>query len=106
MIATMIFLASAYILWVLFLAVMALSYTWRTLPKVTKVLALPAVAVAFVLDVAINLFATFIFVDLPQEWMLTQRVTRYKQTDTWRRPIALWMCRNMLDPFDVGGHCI
>ena len=101
----LIFLAYAYTLWVLFIAVMALQHAWSTLPWMVKALAVPAVAVAMVLDIAFNLAATIPFVDLPAEWTFSRRMGRYKGGYDWRAPIARWICANLLDPFQIGGHC-
>lgn len=95
----------SYVLWVLFLAVMALYAVWRTLPIVTKVLAVPAVAVAVVMDIGLNLIATIPFIDLPHELTFSQRMGRYLNNPSWRTPIAKWICANLLDPFQTGGHC-
>lgn len=96
----------AYLLWVLFLAVMALQNKWHDLPKTVKVLAIPAVLAAVTLDVLFNLtIGTVLFLDIPRQYTLSQRVGGYKQNNDWRRPIAVWICSNMLDPFQAGGHC-
>lgn len=100
-----IFFAYCYVLWVLFLCVMALANAWKTLPIFTKVLALPAVIVAIILDVGLNLAALLIFLDLPREATFSQRMGRYKKDLSWRTPIARWICSNLLDPFERGGHC-
>ncbi|HEX8988709.1 MAG TPA: hypothetical protein VF816_12190 [Rhodocyclaceae bacterium] len=102
---TLQFLLYSYVVWVLFLAVMALYAAWPRLPKVTRVLAVPAVAVAVILDVGLNIVATIPFLDLPHEWTFSQRMGRYKHEQSWRTPIACWICANLLDPFQVGGHC-
>ena len=97
--------AAAYLLWLLFLAVMALQHAWPSLPVLVRALAVPAVVVAIVLDVAFNLAASIPFADLPREWTLSQRMGRYKAGSGWRCRIARWVCANLLDPFDIGGHC-
>lgn len=105
-------LAVAYLLWVLFLAVMALQHAWSRLPSLVRALAVPAVVVAIALDVAFNLLASIPFADLPREWTLSQRMGRYKLSYTngrlgavWRAKVAQWVCANLLDPFEIGGHC-
>ncbi len=100
-----IVVAWIYVLWVLFLAVMALQHAWDTLPVAVKVLAVPAVGVAMVLDVGLNLAASAVFADIPREFTFSRRMSRYKHGDDWRTPIARWICSNLLDPFDIGGHC-
>ncbi len=97
--------ALAYVLWVLFLAVMALQHAWDRLPGLVRALAVPAVVVAIALDVAFNLVATIPFADAPQEWTFSQRMGRYKQGTGWRAVTAQWICANLLDPFEIGGHC-
>ena len=105
MIGLLIYPVVAYVLWVMFLAVMALANAWRDLTMFVKVLALPAVVVAILLDIAFNLAATVIFFDLPREATFSQRMSRYKQGSGWRCRVACWVCGNLLDPFQVGGHC-
>jgi hypothetical protein len=99
------FVLYAYVLWVLFLAVMALYAVWRELPMFTKALAVPGVLVAVVMDVGLNIVATIPFLDLPHELTFSQRMGRYIRNPSWRTPIAKWICGNLLDPFQVGGHC-
>lgn len=101
-------LLCAYLLWLLFLAVMALHWRWYELPRVVRVLAIPAVLVAVTLDIIFNFtFACVLFLKLPAkgEWTFSQRIGRYKQRVDWREPIAHWICGNLLDPFEIGGHC-
>lgn len=105
MTAALIFAALAYLLWVLFLAVMALQHAWARLPGLVRALAVPAVAVAIALDIAFNLLASVLFADLPREWTFSQRMGRYKRGDDWRAAVARWCCANLLDPFEIGGHC-
>ena len=96
----------AYLLWVLFLAVMALQNKWHDLPKTIQVLAIPAVLLAVTLDVLFNItIGTLLFLDLPRQYTFSQRVGSYKQRIDWRQPLAVWICSNMLDPFEIGGHC-
>lgn len=103
--AALLITGYAYTLWVLFLAVMALKHAWDSLPMIVKVLAAPAVLVAYLLDVGLNLLATIPFADSPEEWTFSRRMGRYKRSASWRTPVAGWLCANLLDPFDIGGHC-
>lgn len=97
-----------YALWVFFLAAMNLARAQAagTLPDVGKVLGLPLVALAFLLDVAINLTAgTVLLIDWPREWTLSERLERLKAGTGWRAYLADWTLRYLLDPFDTtGGH--
>lgn len=99
----------AYVLWLLFLAVMALRWKWNMLPLPVKVLASPAVLLAVTLDVLFNYtIACVLFLKLPAkgEWTFSQRIGNYKRRFDWRAPIAHWICANLLDPFEAdGAHC-
>lgn len=98
-------LAWAYVLWVLFLAVMTLKHAWPMLTPFTRAAAIPAVVLAILLDIAFNVVASVIFFDPPAEWTFSQRMGRYKQGAGWRKSAAAWVCSTLLDPFDIGGHC-
>lgn len=96
----------AYLLWVAFLAAMSLRLAWYRLTLLVKVLAVPLVLVAFALDLVFNLVATVLFLDLPHEATFSQRMGRYKAgASGWRATVARWVCANLLDPFQNGGHC-
>lgn len=102
----MILIAYTYIFWLLFIVVMAGKAAWPQLPIVARVLLAPAALVGYLMDVFFNLvIATILFLDLPREWTFTERLDRYKQEGGWRGDVAKWICSNLLDPFQVGGHC-
>ena len=68
--------------------------------KVGKVFA----AVGLVWDVLCNVFiTTFIFMELPREATISQRLRRLVQQPTgWRKPLAVWFSVNLLNPFSYG----
>lgn len=103
---TLIF-AYIYCFYLLFVVTMAAKAAWPILTVVPRVLLLPAALLAVAMDVTFNvIIATVIFFDPPQEWMFTQRLNRYKIEDAgWRTVVAKWLCFNLLDPFQTGGHC-
>lgn len=104
----MIYLALyIYAFYLLFVVTMAAKAVWKTLPIAAKCLLAPAAVLAVLMDVIFNTFiATFIFMDLPEEYMFTQRLSRYKNGDSgWRTSVAKWLCFNLLDVFELGGHC-
>lgn len=105
MTAALVVIGYAYVLWVLFLAVMALHNVWDDLPPFTKLLAFPAAFLAVVLDIGFNLAASVVFLDRPREVTFSQRMGRYKREGGRRAVVARWICSNLLDPFQVGGHC-
>ena len=72
-----------------------------------RALALPALGVGLLLDVLVNWFIfTFVFLELPQEWLVTMRLSRLKKRNSWRGKLAGWLCQHLLDPLDpTGCHC-
>lgn len=74
------------------------------------VLFAPAVAIGWLVDLLSNwTLAIVIFMDLPQERLVTGRLKRYRKTlhaDHRNRRIAEWLCDHVLDVFDPrGDHC-
>ena len=102
-----------YATWVAFLSIMALKSARNNgkLTKTSKILAIPIVLVGGLLDFTLNMAATFVFLDLPQEWLLTIRCDRYLSIpnptglNKYRQRFARLLCQNLLDPFQSGGHC-
>ncbi len=107
MVALVIYLGlGLYLFWLLFLSCMALKWRWQVLSKPVKAASLPAVVVVGIVDIVFNLtLGSLIFWDRPRQWTFSQRVSRYKGLSDWRAPVARWICSNLLDPFEVGGHC-
>jgi hypothetical protein len=102
----MLLFAYIYVFWLLFIVTMAGKAAWPHLQPVARVLIAPAALAAYVMDVLFNIFiATLLFLDLPREWTFTERLERYKAEGGWRAGLARWICSNLLDPFQVGGHC-
>lgn len=56
-------------------------------------------------DVLCNLFVvSFVFLELPREATVSQRLRRLvQQTPGWRRSLATWFAVNLLNPFSNGG---
>jgi hypothetical protein len=80
----------------------------KRLTGVNLALALPLVALAYLMDIATNLLiAPLVFADLPREWLVTDRLVRYKAGgEGWRYKLASAICEGLLDPFDpTGDHC-
>lgn len=96
-----------YLFYLLFVVTMAAKAAWPTLTTVPRVLLAPPAVLALLMDIIFNLIpATVIFVDLPHELLFTYRLDRYEaQGKGWRYTVALWICRNLLNPFQQGGHC-
>jgi hypothetical protein len=69
-----------------------------------------AVLIGYVVDVLSNVFiATFVFWDPPKEWLVTDRLIRYKndpKATTYQYTVAVFVCDELLDIFDpTGEHC-
>lgn len=100
----------AVMLWLFYLAVMALTPHLKNMHPVAKAHAYLLVALALALDFTFNvIIGTVLFLALPRDWLLSGRLTRYVQDESerpWRRAFARWVCQHLLDQFDPrGGHC-
>lgn len=72
------------------------------------VLLYPLVVIAAAMDVLCNYtLACVIFLEPPQELLVTTRLQRHHTSDNgWRTTLAAYVCDNLLDPFDpTGDHC-
>lgn len=103
-------LLSPWLLYVFYAAVMALKRA-RDEGKMSlamKVMGYPAVYVGLFLDVLVNiLVCTFLFLELPKELLVTSRLKRHKRRGSgWRKALAEWFCKHLLDDLDPSGcHC-
>ena len=103
-------LAFMWIFWGLYVLVMGLYrvYLKGQLTKVTMILGFPFLVIGILCDIIANVFiATCLFLELPKEFLVTSRLTRYVNTDKgWRNKWANAICNNILDVFDPNGnHC-
>jgi len=101
---------AVYALWLFFLAVMNLKRAADAgaLSRPAYVLGVPILLIGYSLDVCVNVsIGTVFFLELPNEWTVTARLTRLKNHDAgWRGIVAAWVCINLLDKFDPSGcHC-
>jgi hypothetical protein len=88
-----------------YIFVMTIKPKWKGLGKGVKIIAAPQIVIGILLDVILNLLMTGIFLDLPREWLLTDRLQRYRANASGRKlRIANTMCDEWLNPFD-DGHC-
>jgi hypothetical protein len=100
-----------WIFWGAYVLVMGIyrAYLSNRLTKLTLALSLPFVIGGIALDILANIFiATVLFLELPQEWLVTSRLIRLQAepAGTWRKKYADWICSNLLDVFDPYGiHC-
>jgi hypothetical protein len=103
-------LAFSYILllltWLFFIAIMHLRIVRYSLHPFAKVNAYILLFFGLLLDVAANVIVgTALFMDIPREWLLTDRLKRMKREGKWwQKVIAYWVCEHLLNQFDAG-HC-
>lgn len=97
------------VVWTFYLATMKLMRAQReeTLTRFAKYNAYIIVATGLLPYLLLNIVVgTILFLDLPREFEFTKRCRRYiKSGKGWRYVTAKWICKNLLDPFDEGGHC-
>lgn len=117
-----------YVTWALYLAVMNLIRVKKDMPIFAKVFAYPLAFIGVILDVILNVVVgSIIFVQIPnlRHLLFTARLQEHldnmdayydawdrgerpdaSRLDLWRWDAAMWICRNLLDPFDSRGfHC-
>jgi hypothetical protein len=86
---------------VFFLAVMKLRTArdmgvLKDAPKIIIAFAYTALGIGLALDVLLNLLLSVVFVELPHEWLTTDRVIRLKQFgNDWQKSCARWMCKQL-----------
>lgn len=101
-------LASFAVLWVLYLAVMNLQRArdTGTLSPAARFLGMALLYIGLVVDFLVNVGpVSVLFLELPRECLVTQRLTRHANVaDGWRKHLALWFAKNLLDPFDPSGQ--
>lgn len=100
--------ASFYLLWILYLAVMNLQRARDngTITRPAYRLGLPLLYVGLLVDCLVNVIpVSVLFLELPRECLVTQRLTRHANSvDSWRKRLALWFANNLLDTFDPSGR--
>jgi len=99
--------ASFYLLWVLYLAVMNLQRARDagTLTRPAYCLGLPLLYFGLLVDCLVNVIpVSVLFLELPRELLVTQRLTRHAHdVDGWRKRLAIWFAYHLLDTFDPSG---
>ena len=112
---------SLYLCWLMYVCAMGfkIAHDDSTLSKAALYLGLPAVAAFYLVDVIFlnTLVGTLLFLELPKwkrhpitdsEITLTARMSRWMfegRADQYQTHLATWLCVNLLNPFQIGGHC-
>lgn len=104
------------LLWLFFVNVMRWKDQLATMPLREKLYKYPLGYIGFAGDILWNIvFATVLFIQRPpgdniHDWTLTHRlrvILRNKnpeKLDIYRRGLAMFMCKYMIEPWDPG-HC-
>jgi uncharacterized membrane protein len=105
----LLFIMGWFVLWVLFLAVMALKRA-RDEGRIKKAdppyyLGIVVLSIGYVVDCVMNILASVVFFEPPMETTVSARCKRHLNDEGFRGAIARWLCQNLLNPFDIGGHC-
>ena len=106
MIYAAITIASVYLLWVHYVAVMRLMQVRDAgqLTTAMKAIGYPALFVGLLLDLIVNTFvATLIFLELPKEFTVSARLTRHSEGGGWRQRVAVAIRAGLLDNIDPNG---
>lgn len=93
--------------WFFYLAAMHLKHNKDKINPASKFFGIPWIILAVVGDVLFNwIIGTIMFIELPKEKLFTTRVSRHIKGNGWRMKLAVFCCKNLLDPFDPSGlHC-
>jgi len=95
----------AFLCWILYLAVMSLATHRKEMGLVVKAHALLLLAVAYPLDLVLNVVVgSVVFLSPPLEFTFTGRLKRHQREGGWRGSLAAWVCKNLLNAFDPDGH--
>jgi hypothetical protein len=101
---------AVYLGWYWFVAAMGFKAAKDTgkLTRNTIIAAYPGIIVGYLYDVIVlNVIGSIYLLDFPRigEWTLTAHLTRLKNAPGIKGHKARVICKNMLDPFELGGHC-
>lgn len=106
------FIFALYLGWFWFVAAMGFKAAKDngTLTKNTILAAYPGVILGFLYDIIVlNTLGSIYLLDFPKLWKgeftLTAHLTRLKDAPGLKGHKANIICKNMLDPFQLGGHC-
>ena len=108
MIAALVALAMCYVLWLHFLAVMAIqtALETKTLTPVGRRFGYAILIPGYLMDILVQMtIAVLAFAELPYELTVSGRVKRLiANGDGWRKTLALWLRDHLLKPFVPTGR--
>lgn len=98
----------AYLVWIFYLAILLLKtvHDEGHIPTILIPVAYFTLFIGIILDFTLNVLSSIPFMEFPKEFLLTQRCNRLIHSEAgWRKTLALGICRILLDPFELKGHC-
>ena len=100
-------LGFTFFTWGFYVSVMNLLREKDKLTWQTKLFAYPLAFLGVLTDFIYNVIVgTLMFLEIPKEWLLTKRLQRHLNEESWRGGLSRWLCTYLLDPFDPkGSHC-
>lgn len=100
-------LADLYLFFILYVASMGMirAHKDNKLNLALWILCLPFVALSWLFDVVNNLIIfSLIYLELPHELTVTDRLKRHVKEQTFRGKISRWIAETLLNPFDYDGN--
>lgn len=99
-------IAAVYLLWLHFVAIMHLKHMRADglLTRSQRAFGYPALVIGLVLDLAVQIAVTLVFLELPREWTVSGRLWRLSNGRAgWRQRLALTLRTALLDTADPSG---
>lgn len=96
------------VFYILYIAAINIYRDWDTLSAWVQFVAFTPLVLMIILDTVMNFtIFTLLFLDVPEEMLVTQRLERYRKgADGWRKTAADKICTQALNPFDpTRQHC-
>lgn len=104
-----LFVIQTYVTWGLFMMMMPLkrNVIESRLNLAGKILGYPWLVIMILADFSYNVtWGSVLFLMYPQDLLFTGRLDRMLGGRGWRRRLAGFFCRSLLDPYDPSGeHC-
>ena len=92
--------------YIFYLAIMSLRKNKDKLTGASKVFGYQILFGGVMLDTLFNwTVGSLSFWEFPREFLFTARCDRWLRSETKRGKVARFYCIQLLDPFDINGHC-
>lgn len=101
------FVINLYVFFIMYIASMGMirAHKEQKLNNILWALCIPFVILALIIDFINNIIIfTILFLELPKELLVTDRLKRHVNKDTLRGKISRWFGEFLLNPFDPTGN--